>query len=197
MGGIVNGSLRSISLTTNSFSDWTVSDQDAPLPVTLTSFTGKATQFGNQLNWTTSSEVNNQGFNVERSVDGKIFTKIGFVKGFGTTNAKQTYQFTDVNATEAYYRLKQVDFDGKLEYSTTIKVGTNVFSNLLEIYPNPASDKVTIRTTGTGTLEIVNNLGQVLITQPAIGTNEINISKLAMGVYTVKFNGVSQKLVVR
>ncbi len=76
-------------------------------------------------------------------------------------------------------------------------MGANVFSNLLEIYPNPASDKVTIRTTGTGTIEIVNNLGQVLITQPAVGTNEINISKLAMGVYTVKFNGVSQKLVIR
>jgi hypothetical protein len=197
MGGIVNGSSRSISLTTNSFSDWTVSDQDAPLPVTLTSFTGKATQFGNQLNWTTSSEVNNQGFNVERSVDGKIFTKIGFVKGFGTTNTKQTYQFTDSQLSEAYYRLKQVDFDGKSEYSATIKVGESSLVNSLSIYPNPASDKVTIRTTGTGTIEIVNNLGQVLITQPAVGTNEINISKLAMGVYTVKFNGVSQKLVVR
>jgi hypothetical protein len=197
VGSIVDGSARSITITTDSFSDWTISDGASPLPVILTSFTGKATQFGNQLNWTTSSEVNNQGFNVERSTDGKTFTKIGFVKGYGTTNTKQTYQFTDTQLLEAYYRLKQIDFDGKLEYSTTIKVGTNVFSNLLEIYPNPATDKVTIRTTGTGTIEIVNLVGQVVITQPANGTNEINISKLAMGVYTVKFNGVSQKLLVR
>jgi hypothetical protein len=197
MGGIVNGSLRSISLTTNSFSDWTVSDQDAPLPVTLTSFTGKATQFGNQLNWTTSSEVNNQGFNVERSVDGKTFTKIDFVKGFGTTNTKQTYQFTDANSTEAYYRLQQVDFDGKTEYSATIKVGERSLANTLEIYPNPATDKVSIRTYGEGILEIVNMVGKVVITQIATETNEINISKLAKGVYTVRFNGLSQKLVVK
>ncbi len=69
--------------------------------------------------------------------------------------------------------------------------------NIFEIYPNPASNEVTIRTSGTGTLEILNTLGQVVITQPGTETNEINISKLAKGVYTVKFNGVSQKLVVR
>ncbi|MFY8035358.1 MAG: T9SS type A sorting domain-containing protein, partial [Flexibacteraceae bacterium] len=191
MGGIVNGSSRSITLTTNSFSDWTVSDQDAPLPVTLTSFTGKSTLFGNQLNWITSSEVNNQGFNVERSTDGRTFTKIGFVKGNGTTNIKQTYQFTDVNSSEAYYRLQQVDFDGKSEYSATIKVGESSLTTQLDIFPNPAKDQVTIRTIGEGTIEIVSLVGQVVITQPANGTNEINISKLAMGVYTVKFNGVS------
>jgi hypothetical protein len=197
VGALQNGSSRSVTVTTTSFSDWTLSDGNAPLPVTLTSFTGKATQFGNQLNWTTSSEVNNQGFNIERSTDGKTFTKIGFVKGFGTINTKQTYQFIDVNSTEAYYRLQQVDFDGKTEYSATIKVGENTFSNLLEVFPNPASDKVTIRTNGTGKIEIVNNLGQLLITQPATETNEINISKLAKGVYSVKFTGVSQKLVIR
>jgi hypothetical protein len=197
MGSIVNGSSRSITLTTNSFSDWTVSDQDAPLPVTLTSFTGKSTQYGNQLNWTTSSEVNNQGFSIERSTDSRTFTKIGFVKGFGTTNTKQSYQFTDVNSSEAYYRLKQVDFDGKSEYSSTIKVGESAIPTSLKVFPNPASDQVTIQTNGAGTLEIVNMVGQVVVTQPAKTTNEINISKLAKGVYTVKFNGVSQKLVVR
>jgi hypothetical protein len=76
--------------------------------------------------------------------------------------------------------------------------GLNTFkANTFEIYPNPATNKVTVNTNGTGTLEIVNTLGQVVITQPAVGTNEINISKLAKGVYTVRFNGASQKLVVR
>jgi uncharacterized delta-60 repeat protein len=197
VGTIQNGSSRSVTITTTSFSDWTLSDNDAPLPVTLSSFTGKVTPFGNQLNWTTSSEVNNLGFHLERSTDGRNFTKIGFVKGFGNTNTKQTYQFTDVNSSEAYYRLQQVDFDGKTEYSPTIKVGESDFVTMLEVFPNPASDKVTIRTNGEGTLEIVNMVGKVVITQPATKTNEINISKLAKGVYTVKFNGVSQKLVVR
>ena len=68
---------------------------------------------------------------------------------------------------------------------------------VFEVYPNPATDKVTIKTTGVGTLEILNTLGQVVIAQPATETNEINLSKLAEGVYTVKFNGGSKILVVK
>lgn len=66
-----------------------------------------------------------------------------------------------------------------------------------EVFPNPATDKVTIKTTATGTLEILNTLGQAVITQTATDTNEINLSKLAKGVYTVRFNGGSKILVVK
>ncbi len=66
-----------------------------------------------------------------------------------------------------------------------------------EVFPNPATDKVTIKTTGEGTLEILSTLGQVVITQPAEETNEINLAKLAKGVYTVRFNGGSKILVVK
>jgi hypothetical protein len=78
-----------------------------------------------------------------------------------------------------------------------ITSGKKSLATTFEIYPNPATNKVTVNTTGTGTIEIVNTLGQVVITQPAVGTNEINISKLAMGVYTVRFNGSSKMLVVK
>ena len=67
----------------------------------------------------------------------------------------------------------------------------------MELLPNPATDKVTVNTNGTGTLEILNTVGQVVITQPATETNEIDVSKLNHGVYIVRFNGASQKLVVR
>ncbi len=66
-----------------------------------------------------------------------------------------------------------------------------------EVYPNPATNKVTVNTSGIGTLEILNTLGQVVITQPATATNELNISHLAKGVYTVRFNGASKMLVVK
>jgi uncharacterized delta-60 repeat protein len=66
-----------------------------------------------------------------------------------------------------------------------------------EVFPNPATDKVTIKTTGSGTLEILNTLGQVVITQTATETNELNLSKYAKGVYTVRFNGGSKILVVK
>ncbi len=197
VGAVQNASSRSITVNTTSFSDWTVSDTEQPLPVTLIRFTGERIEYGNQLNWTTSSEINNQGFQVERSIDGKIFTKIGFVKGNGTTNTKQTYQFIDVNSSEVYYRLQQVDIDGKTVYSATIKVGESSVVNTLEVYPNPATDQITIQTYGEGTLEIVNMVGKVVINQPAKTTNEINISKLAKGIYTVKLNGTSQKLVLK
>jgi hypothetical protein len=66
-----------------------------------------------------------------------------------------------------------------------------------EVFPNPATNKVTINTKGSGTLEIVNTIGQVMITQPATETNEINVSKLAKGVYTIRFNGTSKLLLVK
>ena len=66
-----------------------------------------------------------------------------------------------------------------------------------QIYPNPAWDRVTIKTTCNGTLEIVNMIGRVVLSEPAINTNEINVGKLAKGVYSVRFNGASQMLVVK
>jgi hypothetical protein len=98
-----------------------------------------------------------------------------------------TYQFY-LNANEPYslsLRMNNINSVGSFK------------TNQFEVFPNPATDKVTIKTIGTGNLEILNTVGQVIITQPSTETNEINISKLAKGVYTVKFNGVSQKLVVR
>lgn len=98
-----------------------------------------------------------------------------------------TYQFY-MNANEPYslsLRLNNVNSVSQFK------------STQFEVFPNPATDKITIKTTSKGTLEILNTLGQVVITQMATGTNEINITKLAKGVYSVRFNGVSQKLVVK
>ena len=87
-------------------------------------------------------------------------------------------------------------------YRMQLRVGAvtgieNFKANVFEVYPNPASDKITIRTQAEGTISITNSIGQVVLTQPATTTNEIHISKLAKGVYSVRFNGNSQKLVVK
>ncbi len=116
------------------------------------------------------------------------------------------YYLVDEVTTEVYPYTPQTNYQFFLNanqpYSLSLRLnnvtGINTFKvNAFEIYPNPATNKVTIQTNGTGNLEILNAIGQVVFNQRAIGTNEINISKLAMGVYTVRFNGVSQKLVVR
>ncbi len=151
---IVNTSQRTITTTTanSSFGIFTGTDLNAPLPVELASLNGKAVGNDAQLTWTTASERNNRGFEVERSTDGLSFEYIGFVRGSINSNTKKSYDFTDVavftKQQTAYYRLKQVDLDGRFEHSDVIKVSTNVYGNTSStIYPNPFADKVTLNIT--------------------------------------------------
>jgi len=202
VGGLQNGTSRTLTVTTRSFSDWTVSDAGSTLPVTWTSFTGTQTQFGNQLTWSTASEINNQGFTIERSADGKTFTQIGFVKGNGTTNNKQSYQFIDGEIVTAYYRLKQTDFDGKTDYSSTIYVSGAKKELTLSLFPNPTSGRVNLATSmAVSTIEITNNFGQIVFTKVANQSMELDLSFLPKGIYTVKAIGengaATQKLVIR
>jgi uncharacterized protein (DUF427 family) len=116
----------------------------ALLPVELISFTGKKVDKNVQLDWKTSSEINNDHFDVERSVDGSLFTAIGKVKGNGTSDLIHDYQFTDVSTPinmtgPLYYRLKQVDLDGKETLSNIIQIHLNeIHTNVnIALSPNP------------------------------------------------------------
>jgi hypothetical protein len=84
-----------------------------PLPVELSNFIGEK----NYLLWTTQSETQNKGWEVERSIDGKAWTNIGFVEGFGNSSQKLDYHFELKEFGKYYYRIKQIDFDGHFEYS--------------------------------------------------------------------------------
>jgi len=94
---------------------------DAVVPVELTSFAANVNENNVTLNWVTASEINNQGFNVERNA-GNGFEKIGFVAGFGTTTETHSYTYNDNSLQEGTYtyRLKQVDYDGTFEYSIQV-----------------------------------------------------------------------------
>jgi hypothetical protein len=75
------------------------------------------------LSWQTATEKNNAGFDIERSTDSTAFSKIGRVKGNGTTTQSHSYTFTDKTASgTVYYRLKQTDYDGSATYSSTVEV---------------------------------------------------------------------------
>jgi hypothetical protein len=95
-------------------------------PVELTSFTGQVENNSIYLVWTTATEVNNMGFEIERAIQIGQWQEIGFVEGNGTTNEPQTYEYKDslinVFAEKLYYRLKQIDFDGTFEYSDEIEI---------------------------------------------------------------------------
>ncbi|MFC5270555.1 T9SS type A sorting domain-containing protein [Adhaeribacter terreus] len=115
-----------------------------PLPVTLTSFKGKLTPDGIALDWSTGMEKNNDRFEVERSMNGKDFEKIGIVKGNGNSNNHLSYDFLDRSPQQGtnYYRLRQVDFDGKAEFSkiVTVKNGSKVEVMKVSMVPNPCID---------------------------------------------------------
>ncbi len=113
----------------------------AVIPVELTSFAGSSVSGNVELSWTTATELNNSGFEIQRSADGYNFAKIGFVSGYGTTTDPKTYSYID-NSTGTgtyFYRLRQIDFNGAYTYSGTIEVGVTaptVFA-LEQNYPNP------------------------------------------------------------
>ena len=103
------------------------------LPVTLKSFKGISNGVHNTLQWLTGSEINNDFFSIERSINGIDFTSIGQVQGNGNTNFDTKYMFVDENPNEVnYYRLKQVDFDGKYAYSTLVYIH-NTISEVVKV----------------------------------------------------------------
>jgi len=100
------------------------------------------------LSWSTASESNNLGFDVERSYDKKTFTKIAFIKGQGTISITSGYEFVDENVKTGYlyYRIKQIDFDGQANYSTVLEVviSSPKKYSLSQNYPNPFNPSTTI-----------------------------------------------------
>lgn len=105
------------------------------LPITLTSFTGQANNYGVKLNWTTASETNNQYFEVLRAGEDKNFVSIAKVNGSGNSSSSKSYSFDDFNPATGnnYYQLKQVDFDGKSESFDPIAVNFGLSSNKISL----------------------------------------------------------------
>ena len=147
----------------------TISNLAGPcLPVELISFEGIIKGEQVELNWTTASEQNNKGFDIERANEQNgalVWETIDFVEGHGTTMEEQNYFYYDTPLAKGinYYRLKQIDYDGAFEYSNvvSVSVNTNEQASNFKIYPNPTSNELNIEN-GIGQLTIFNLLGQVV-----------------------------------
>ncbi len=111
------------------------------VPVELNSFTATANGKEVTLNWSTATELNNQGFEVQRKFGDNSFATIGSVKGHGTTTSPNQYTYVDklLDAGQYFYRLKQIDFNGTFEYSNVIEVDVRLIDKftLEQNYPNP------------------------------------------------------------
>jgi hypothetical protein len=164
------------------------------LPVELMSFKGLQTKYKqSKLVWQTASEKNNQGFEIEKSYDGKVFETIGFVKGMGNSTVKQSYSYLDDNFEKsAYYRLKQMDFDGKTDYSKTIFIENQEQMIVkTKIYPNPNQGKFFVEhSSDIISMTVFSISGQILMNKPIENAerSEIDISNFANGHYWIRLN---------
>lgn len=179
--------------------DWQYpSDYDpsiVPLPVELNSFTAASmSSAAVKLNWTTATEVNNYGFEVERqfAVNNNpllVWETIGFVEGHGNSNSPKNYSFSDSEALEGtvQYRLKQIDIDGNFEYSDVVEIALSLPTeyNLAQNYPNPFNPTTKIEfslpSENNVEIRIYNLLGSEI-------TTLLNEKKKA-GNHFVVFNG--------
>lgn len=176
---------------------------DMLIPVELTSFTGLVNGNNVELNWTTSTETNNLGFEVQRKM-GNEFVTIGYVRGNGTTTQAQNYSYTDRELASGNYsyRLKQVDYNGTYEFSKVVEAtieAPKVYS-LEQNYPNPFNPTTMINfnlaVDSKVTLKIFNLLGEEFRTllngNLSAGNHKVNFNavNLNTGVYIYKLEAV-------
>lgn len=203
---IIAGNTSSFTLTKNNvstFGEFAVAGNLAvnPLPVVWLSINANWQNENVILKWQTAIEQNNQKFEVERSSDNKYFSKIGEITGKGTTSNVSNYMYTDQHINELftpkkvlYYRLKQIDFDGKYNFSKTVNVNITEKQNsqVFIIYPNPSYDYIYL--VGLNTQAVIYDvLGNEVLVVKEDGV--IDISAFKQGIYFVKCNAHIQKFV--
>jgi hypothetical protein len=163
----------------------------ASLPVELTYFRGQSLSETIALNWQTATEENNEGFEIQRSKDGRNWENIGFIAGNGTTFEIQNYEFIDDAPMTSvnYYRLKQMDYDGGFEFSKIVTIAMEQWKNeAMKIFPNPVQNELNV-VNGQGQAIIYNMLGQPV--REFVINNEqstINISDLPNGQYILQIS---------
>jgi hypothetical protein len=160
------------------------------IPVELSGFTAVANNGNVELNWTTATELNNSGFELQRSVKDEAFEKIAFVPGFGTTTDTKAYSYLDNNVSGFLkYRLKQIDFDGSFEYSKTIEVNSllNLSFELRQNYPNPFNPSTKIKYSVPQSSNVVIKVFDILGNEIETIVNE----EKQTGTYELTWNATS------
>ncbi len=180
------------------------------VPVEFTSFTASAGNSSVNLNWTTATETNNSGFEVERKSSKTEWQPIGFVQGEGTSVSGTNYVFTDQHPEIGinYYRLRQIDFDGTFNYSSTVETEfvPGVYA-LQQNFPNPFNPTTTIRFSVPNedhvNLTVYNLIGEKVITlvdevmDQGSHTVNFNGSGLASGLYILRMTSGSYSSIIK
>lgn len=166
---------------------------NSPLPITLIDFTAVSTNGKVKLNWSTATEINNDYFTIEKSIDGTNWKSVKNIDGAGNSSSLRNYETTDENPSVGvvYYRLKQTDIDGQFTYSTVRSV-KNTGNASVDIYPVPNTGNTIffrgLTETKNMTLSVRDAAGSSVFSTILINTNSVELPSLKSGLYIISLN---------
>lgn len=202
--GLVLGTtyyLRVYDYSAGAGDNFTIAVSGTALPVTVSSFTGRTEGSVNILQWSTATETNNKGFELQRSADGRNFTSFATIATKaenGNSASALNYQYSDVRPLSGtnYYRLKQIDKDGKFNYSDIVTLKSKATDiRISSVYPNPSRNELNLviasPTLEKATIVVTDLTGKVILqraTQLVAGDTQelLNVQSLSAGTYMVK-----------
>jgi len=190
---------------TNGFSQFMIVAAATTLPIELLSFEAKGMNKKIVLNWSTSQEINNKGFAIERSTDAVNFEKIGWLDGKINSDTRTDYMYNDNYVQPGvvyYYRLRQTDIDDKQKLSVVRQAKIDKGLITAVISPNPVTDRLHLYIAGSSSLanvRLLNMQGQTVRQwdrlNASVATVELNVSGLARGLYMLQVELPEEKLV--
>jgi len=203
----LSGGNKEVCFNVNSFSSFYLHSKNPnniPLPIQLVSFKGQKLDNKNILSWETKQEINNNYFNLQYSHDGIHFETIAKIESQANDenrNSNLNYEFIHENSNSGYhfYKLEQVDLDGKSSYSDHVILFRSNETNTYSVYPNPSSGNFTIQTTTPTNVTVTDMNGKIIFEKLKMTQSEVSIQK--SGLYLVRFTSMNgeqtvQKLVV-
>jgi hypothetical protein len=191
----------------SSFSRWTLSNDNNPLPVHFILFNAKCEGNNVSLTWKTAQEQNSSHFDIERSVDGIRWITIGNLPAAGNSNTEISYSFTDNNSVQnGFYRIAEHDLSGRIQYTSILQSSCNA-TDAFSLWPNPFHDIIFINIVAgnesQAMIKIFDSKGALVKVQRVAvlqGSNQlsVNMNSLASGVYQLLVdwnNGQTRKTV--
>ncbi len=170
----------------------------AAVPVTWNTVSVSDEARFNLIQWSTSNEINNEYFIIEKSYNAVDFDQIGRVHGSINSSVKQSYSFEDdqFNTTTTFYRIKQIDYDGNYSYSDIVSVSRDDRKEGVKLFPNPANETLFLNIDAESRVTITDVLGNqqnVLISKSNLSFTSLDIAHLSSGVYYIEIDNDQKK----
>ncbi|MEI9945370.1 MAG: T9SS type A sorting domain-containing protein [Chitinophagaceae bacterium] len=182
------------------FSPFAIGDNTMTLPLTWLSFTAQKKNDDVQLDWSTATEENTKDFTMQHSADGNTWNDIGSLPAAGNSAITQSYSFTHSNPGEGmhYYRILQQDKDGRYSYSKVVSISYSANTTMI-VYPNPVvNGKVTIELQQKSTVRVYSSAGKLVMEkQLSAGREELNLARLAKGIYRIQADDKVATIVIQ